>query len=80
MAPLPAVQCTCRGATALGMVGHHPKSRSVATFTLYLDDVPWPHRQVAPGSVKVGFHPVEADHLPTCIKVSPLQTFPQPGP
>ena len=27
-----------------------------------------------------GFHPVEADHLPTFIKVSPVQTFPNPAP
>lgn len=28
----------------------------------------------------VGFQPVEADHLPTCIKVSPVQTFPTLAP
>ena len=28
----------------------------------------------------VGFHPVEADHLPTFIKVSPRADLPQPGP
>ena len=27
-----------------------------------------------------GFHPVEADHLPTFIRVSPVQTFPHPRP
>ena len=70
-----------QGATAgPGWWGTTPRAGRLPRSPFYLDDVPVAIPVGDHRVRNVGFHPVEADHLPTFIKVSPRADLPQPGP